>query len=141
MRLENLKHEAFCREYIKNKFNQTRAYMAAYPDSSDDAARSSSCDLLAKPNIQARIQELMEELEKNYGIEMQEIVDSIMETRKLAKDIHDLNNSLKADDMLIKIRGGYAIEKKDISLTGLPSVIQFTTLTKNPNDNSQDSTI
>ena len=111
MRLENPKHEAFCRNYIKLLFHGTNAYLATYPDSSPESAMSSASELLRNPKITQRLEELQEELSKNFGIEMQEIVNSIQETKALAKAVSDFANALKSDDMLIRIVGGYATEK------------------------------
>lgn len=136
MMLENLSHEAFCQEYMKNGFNATRAYMAVYPNTGEDAARSSASDLLTKPNIIKRIAELKAEITDKYGISIQEVVNSIKETRALAKAQSDFTNSLKSDDMLLKITGGYAVEKKEISIPQLPTQINFQLLEQldEPND-------
>lgn len=47
----------FCELYAVDK-NGTAAYRVAYPKSSEAAARSSAATLLAKPNIQAEIDEI-----------------------------------------------------------------------------------
>ena|SRR3990167_2324443 len=57
----NPKQELFCKYYATNIAetigNGTKAYLLAYPDSSEDAARSSASDLLTNPNIIARLKE------------------------------------------------------------------------------------
>ena len=125
MELLDIRHEAFCQEYMKNGFNGTRAYMSVYPDTGEAAARSSASDLLTKPNITERIAELRAEMTDKYGISIQEVVNSIKETRALAKAQSDFKNSLKSDDMLLKITGGYAVEKKEIITPQLPTQINF----------------
>lgn len=135
MRLANPCHEAFCLEYMKNGFNATRAYMSVYPDTKEPSARASASELLTKPNIITRIAEIQDELAENWGIDIQEVVNSIKETRASAKSQNDFNASLKADDMLLKITGGYAVEKKEISIPQLPTQIQFKLLENEP-DNS-----
>ena len=117
--MENPKHEAFCRNYIKLLFNGTKAYLATYPDSSPESAMSSVSELLRNPKITQRLEELQEELSKNFGIEMQEIVNSIQETKELAKAVSDFSNALKSDDMLIRIVGGYATEKSKTEIQHL----------------------
>lgn len=52
-----MKHQAFVDAMIKFKMNQTQAYLDTYPNSSYDNARSASCLLLTKPNIQKAIKE------------------------------------------------------------------------------------
>ena len=125
MRLTNPCHEAFCFEYMKNGFNATKAYMSVYPDTKGPSARASSSELLTNPNITIRIAEIQDELAENWGIDIQEVVNSIKETRALAKSQNDFNAANKSDDMLLKIRGAYAVEKKEISIPQLPTQIQF----------------
>jgi len=96
---------------MKNGFNATRAYMSVYPDTKEPSARASASELLTKPNIITRIAEIQDELAENWGIDIQEVVNSIKETRASAKSQNDFNASLKADDMLLKVSGGYATEK------------------------------
>jgi phage terminase small subunit len=72
--------KVFCKEWIFD-YNGTRAYQKAYPASSVDSARSSACDLLAKPNIKAFCKELQDDLEKVAGISRLMI---ITEHQKLA---------------------------------------------------------
>lgn len=57
------KHEMFCKVYASEEFfcNGVRSYMKVYKDSSYTAARVSAYDLLTKPNILARIDELIED--------------------------------------------------------------------------------
>jgi phage terminase small subunit len=74
-------HERFCREYIIDE-NGTRAYMRAYPKSSYDSARNSASELLAKPCIKARIEELRDERNRRLEISSDKVL------RKLAALIH-----------------------------------------------------
>jgi len=78
--LKNLKHEAFCNEYIKH-FNQVRSYMAAYPNASYDTARSKSSLLVTKDNIQQRISELLEERAERVKVTQDDVLSSILEIR------------------------------------------------------------
>ena len=138
MRLENPSHEAFCLEYMKNGFNATRAYMSVYPDTKEPSARASASELLTNLNITKRIAEIQDELAENYGIDMQKLVDELNEIIALGKSGtvvdtekgvrllgQDLPASLKGIDMLIKIIGGYAVEKKEIINPQLPTQINF----------------
>lgn len=73
----NEKQKKFCREYIYD-FNGTRAYLEAYPDSSEEAARSSASDLLTKPNIKAHIDDIKNKLEENAGISRLKVLNEHM---------------------------------------------------------------
>jgi phage terminase small subunit len=53
------KHEAFVQAYITNGMNAVKAYQAAYPRSSEKAARSNATRLMENDGIQARIAEIM----------------------------------------------------------------------------------
>lgn len=61
-------HKQFCENYLDYDWNATKAYQKIYPESGYDAARSSSCDLLTKPNIQAYIEKLQSDVEKMAGV-------------------------------------------------------------------------
>lgn len=113
--LANPRHEAFCQEYHKNGFNATAAYRAVYKTKNQRTAESNGERLLSNAEVARRIKELQGDAAENYGIDMQTIVKSIIETKCLAKAAEDLQAALKADDMLIKIIGGYAAEKKEIT--------------------------
>jgi phage terminase small subunit len=56
----------FC-EGVVSGLNATRAYCAAYPESSEEAARRSASDLLTKPDIRGEIAELREKAEGMAG--------------------------------------------------------------------------
>ena len=53
------RHEAFVQAYITNGMNAVKAYQAAYPRSSEKAARSNATRLMENDGIQARIAEIM----------------------------------------------------------------------------------
>src|SRR6266436_1930541 len=53
------KHEAFVQAYITNGMNAVKAYHAAYPRSSEKAARANATRLMENDGIQARIAEIM----------------------------------------------------------------------------------
>ena len=64
--------EMFCQKMAMGVFSNYSCYMQAYPASSSEAARSSSSDLLTKPNIQARIAWIREEALKHVKITLEE---------------------------------------------------------------------
>ncbi len=64
--------ETFCQKMAMGVFSNYSCYMQAYPASSSEAARSSSSDLLTKPNIQARIAWIREEALKHVKITLEE---------------------------------------------------------------------
>lgn len=56
-----LKQQQFCKHYIENKGNATRAYMKAFTTRKYDTSKVEASKLLTKPNISGKIAELMEE--------------------------------------------------------------------------------
>jgi hypothetical protein len=55
-------HEKFCREFAKHGVG-TKAYLAVYPQSEYGNARSRASELLRKPMIQLRLNELAQEID------------------------------------------------------------------------------
>ncbi len=119
MTLENIRHEAFCLEYMRNGFNAKQAYKAVYSSKNDRTAEVNGSILLSITEVVQRLAELKQEVAEKYGIDIQEVVNSIKETRGLAKSQNDFNASLKADDMLLKISDGYATQKSKTEIQHL----------------------
>lgn len=63
--LKNIKHERLAHAILTAPSN-TKAYLQVYQNSSEAAARSSVPEILAKPCVRNRIQELLEQ--KNCGL-------------------------------------------------------------------------
>ena len=79
------KHEAFCREYIKD-FNGTQA--AARAGYSERTSNEQSSRLLAKANIQARIAELQSERSERVQIDADYVLRRLHEIDQL--DVADI---------------------------------------------------
>ena len=61
----NDKQKAFCDHLLTDAaMNATQAYKKAYPDSSDQAAKTSASDLLTNPNVKAYLDERKAERSK-----------------------------------------------------------------------------
>lgn len=96
----------FCQLYVKYP-NASRAYKAAYPDSSLPAARSSSADLLINPNVLAYIEELKQEMIRNSKVTREQVVNELATMGFSNLDISSLSHTdkLKALADLSKILG------------------------------------
>ena len=111
----NNKHKIFCREYVKNGLNGTKAYMKAYPDCTEETARINASKLLTKTNIQNYIKELQDKAESK------DIMTTIQKkeflTNMILKD-KDANRTdrLRALDILNKMDGEY-IEKVETKVS------------------------
>ena len=68
--------ERFCQEYLKD-LNGTQAYLRTGYKCQKDSAKVNSCRLLAKPEIQERISQLMEERSKRTKIEADRVLQEI----------------------------------------------------------------
>ncbi len=61
------RHKQFCKKYIYD-WNGTKAYLAVYPNVSEEVAWASSSRLLSNVKVKAYIEELQKETEKLAGI-------------------------------------------------------------------------
>lgn len=57
----NIKQNLFCKHFIENKGNATKAYQQAYWIKSADTARTNGSKLLTNANIMKKINKIMEE--------------------------------------------------------------------------------
>ena len=73
-------HELFCLEYIAKAFNGTKAYLAVYPDSSEESARRSASNLLTNPDIRERVRALIQQRIEEKGVEVADIVRKLWAT-------------------------------------------------------------
>lgn len=91
--MEQLKPEwaVFCREYIFD-WNASRAYRIAYPsEKSEETIRAAASRLLTNVNIQAHIEEIQKDLEKQAGLSRLKVLS---EYQKMAfTSIADLHNT------------------------------------------------
>lgn len=69
--LENRKQETLCQEYLID-LNQTQAAIRA--GYNPNTARTTSSELFAKPDIRARVDELMAERSKRTGVNQERII-------------------------------------------------------------------
>lgn len=117
-RLKNPNHEKMAREYarqaLKNEGRVVKAdvYQTVYREASYNTARTEAPQLLAKPNVQARIQEIISL--KNPA---EEISIDLMNLRKANKEIvdkegniHEVKDNatrLGAVNTCVKVLGGF----------------------------------
>lgn len=73
----NKKQRGFCKSYVFD-WNATRAYQENYPDSSYEAAMSSSCELLRNPKIEEYIEFIQKDLAKLNGISQSKVLQEHM---------------------------------------------------------------
>ena len=121
-----VKQEKFCNEYVKTG-NATQSYINAGYKSNENVARVEASKLLAKPNIQARVQELMKELHDDSIADQQEILRYLTSVlRGKATELYvtqkgetiekppSISDRTKASELLGK-RYGMWVDKVDLS--------------------------
>lgn len=98
----NEKQKKFARALLKHKFNQTKAYIEAYPECSESAARINASRLMAKADINEYIQNLVEKEEKKDMVTIEYIIEGVKETLEEAFSDGQYNVSMKGYELLGK---------------------------------------
>jgi phage terminase small subunit len=96
--------EAFCREYLKN-LNASLAYRTVHPRVSAGSARSCGSELLAKPDIQNRLKQLIDIRNTKCGVTGEMVVD---ELKCLA--FHDARKSAKWTSRSVTLKSSDKID-------------------------------
>lgn len=111
MRRLNNNQKAFCREYVKNGNNGTKAYMKAYKTNEATARRNAS-RTLTNADVLKYIEELQNKLEDKSIMSAKErmifltgvITGVVKENNELEAEVND---KMKAIDILNKMSGEY----------------------------------
>ena len=100
------KEKAFCEEYIRNGYNATKAYLAAY-DCEYSTANSQGSKLLKKPEIKQHIEVVQKAAFEEACINAERIALKLAEIAFAEKGDKDYNASaqLKALDLIQKQLG------------------------------------
>lgn len=108
----NPKQKLFCRYYatseVKTRGNATKSYMAAYPDSSEEAAAVSAHELLRKP----KVVDYLKELWRKTGLTDEEVDAELAGIVRQNKDLKSKLGGIKEYNRL-KERGA-EIHKIDV---------------------------
>lgn len=94
-KLKNVRHEAFCQEYIK-ELNQTKAYLKVYKGTTNDAAKANAARLIANDTVKGRVKELMKKRAEKAGRAAEEILADVRRIGEKAEQEGRYNDSLKA---------------------------------------------
>lgn len=117
----NDKSRAFCQEYVANNYNAVKAYMVAYPTSTEVSSKSNANRLLRRPEIKEYIKEIQKERFEALNISADRIA---CELAGMAFSEFDDNNTatskLKALDLLQKQLG---LQNQKVELNGKQDVI------------------
>lgn len=90
----SIKEKMFIKEYVKNKFNATKAYHKVFPDANDSTCSTNSTRLVKRPRVQKAIALEKERLFERENIELGFIVETLKErlANELAKPEYTYNN-------------------------------------------------
>jgi phage terminase small subunit len=114
------KQELFCLEYLVDLNGAQAAIRAGY---SEHTARQIASELLTKPDIENRLQQLMEERTKSVQIEVDDVLRDILETRKEAALDKRYSERLKANELLGKYKKMWVdkVETQPLDKNGQPT--------------------
>jgi phage terminase small subunit len=98
------KHKLFCMNLIKKKFNQTKAYIATYPNIDPENARVNASQLLTKANVKDYLEELKKEYNLNDYIEVQDVIDGILDDIEGARQNKQYSAAMKGRELLGKYK-------------------------------------
>ena len=103
----NANMDRFCREYVANGYNAQKAYMAAYKDSSEAAAKANASRLMKNPKIKEFIKELQKDKIEALNITAERLLEelSTMAFAEKGDEDYGANVKLKAIDLLQKQMG------------------------------------
>jgi len=115
--LKNMRHERFIREYLKTDFNGAEAYRRVYPRHRPDIACVSACQLLRRPKVRERLQEVQAAIIKRSDITVDRILAEYEEARKLAVQQEKPEAMLNASEKKAKLVG-LLVDRREIGNAG-----------------------
>lgn len=114
----NLKHIAFCDEYLINGMNATQAYLSVYKNvKNENTAKANGCRLLTYADVQTYIADAQSKSSHKLEITRESILLDLQELKIDNKTINP-SISIKALDLQIKMLGFNAPLKTETKLSG-----------------------
>ena len=123
--LKNPRRERFAQEYVKD-LNQTQAAMRA--SYSAKTARVKGAQLMAIPEVAARVAELQAAVAERNEITVDEIVENLRESRRLAHENKQISAAVQAEGIVAKVTGNWTDRFKE-ETEGLDPEAQIRKLT------------
>jgi Terminase small subunit len=115
--LRNIRHEKFVREYLKCDFNASEAYRRVYPRHRPDIACVSACQLLRRPKVRERLQEVQAALIKRSDITVDRILTEYEDARQLAIAQEKPEAMLNASEKKAKLVG-LLVDRREVGNVG-----------------------
>ena len=101
------KMKSFVREYVKNGYNGTKAYMAVYNSQNEQVASNESAVLLKRDDVREYYNYLVKPLEKQAISDRQKKLDILWTELENARKQNDHTAVARYLDILNKMQGEY----------------------------------
>lgn len=115
--LENSRYEIFAQNVAQGKEIAESYMLAGYKSNSNDSARAGAGKLMMKSAIVNRVREIQSKGAKRAELKVVDIIEMLMEDRKLARERNQASAAIRAVELMGKQLGMF-IEKKEVK-TGL----------------------
>lgn len=144
--ITNKRHIAFIDEYLSNGMKSGAAYAKVYNRTIDPTSEVNASKLLSNANIDAEIKRRMAITAKKLEVTKEDMLKHTLEILQDTKKSFP-PSALKAIEIINKMQGHNAVEKKDITSAGkrinidlgLNIVDEDLEAYKNEEDNSEDN--
>ncbi len=112
-KLDNPRHESFCREYVIDVTNQAAAAIRA--GYSAKTAASQASRLLKNVNVAARVAELQAEAAERNEVTVDNVIAELVDLRDGAKAAKQFGPAIRAEELRGKTLGMFVDTKRDDS--------------------------
>lgn len=123
--MKNAKHKLFADTYLANGMNATQAYKEVYK-CKDDVAPAAASRLLTNVKVAEYIKEAQEtkgeELQTKYGLSVEGQINKLIAAEEFARGCDNPSALIKAIEAQNKLADLNPTEKKEIEVTGLPTL-------------------
>lgn len=110
-------HEKFCQHYSEYG-NATQAYLFAWPNVKYGTAKTEGSEMLTKPDIAERIDQLKEEFAVQYKQTKEGTIRDLIQSAEEAKTAGQFSAYAKLREMIIKMCGLSEPSKIDVTSGG-----------------------
>jgi phage terminase small subunit len=110
----------FVKEYLSNGFNQTKAYLKIFPNTTYGVAATLSSKLLKKNHIKSFIEKEIEKAGEKMDLRKEDLIKDLLKIKEMcvSEDKRSIHNAIKAIEVLNKMLGYNAPEKTDVNIQG-----------------------
>ena len=110
-------HHKFCEHYVEYS-NATQAYLFAFPNVTYGTAKTEGSEMLTKPDIKEKIEQLQEEFITQFRQDKLRMIRDLTVSAEEFKKMGDNANYMKAKAEISKLAGLYEPDKQDHTTNG-----------------------